>query len=261
VFSKIYVRLGYHKLKIQPLDIPTFITKYGLYEYTVMSFGLTNAPAFFMYLMNSVFMDYLNKFVVVFIDGILVYSHNEEEHDDHLRMVLQRLRDCQLYAKMRKCEFWISEVLFLGQIINRDGLAMDPKKVADILEWKAPRDVRGIKSFIGIARYYRCFIEGFSKIARPMTALLAKNVEFKWTPKCQVSFETLKKLTTAPVLIVPEVHKPFSVYCDASYTGLGCVLMQEGRVVAYSSRQLKIDERNYPTHDLELAALMHALKT
>jgi hypothetical protein len=261
VFSKIYVRLGYHKLKIQPLDIPTFITKYGLYEYTVMSFGLTNAPAFFMYLMNSVFMDYLNKFVVVFIDGILVYSHNEEEHDDHLRMVLQRLRDCQLYAKMRKCEFWISEVLFLGQIINRDGLAMDPKKVADILEWKAPRDVRGIKSFIGIAGYYRCFIEGFSKIARPMTALLAKNVEFKWTPKCQVSFETLKKLTTAPVLIVPEVHKPFSVYCDASYTGLGCVLMQEGRVVAYSSRQLKIDERNYPTHDLELAALMHALKT
>jgi hypothetical protein len=261
VFSKIYVRLGYHKLKIQPLDIPTFITKYGLYEYTVMSFGLTNAPAFFMYLMNSVFMDYLNKFVVVFIDGILVYSHNEEEHDDHLRMVLQRLRDCQLYAKLRKCESWISEVLFLGQIINRDGLAMDPKKVADILEWKAPRDVRGIKSFIGIAGYYRCFIEGFSKIARPMTALLAKNVEFKWTPKCQVSFETLKKLTTAPVLIVPEVHKPFSVYCDASYTGLGCVLMQEGRVVAYSSRQLKIDERNYPTHDLELAALMHALKT
>jgi hypothetical protein len=261
VFLKIYVRLGYHKLKIQPLDIPTFITKYGLYEYTVMSFGLTNAPAFFMYLMNSVFMDYLNKFVVVFIDGILVYSHNEEEHDDHLRMVLQRLRDCQLYAKLRKCESWISEVLFLGQIINRDGLAMDPKKVADILEWKAPRDVRGIKSFIGIARYYRCFIEGFSKIARPMTALLAKNVEFKWTPKCQVSFETLKKLTTAPVLIVPEVHKPFSVYCDASYTGLGCVLMQEGRVVAYSSRQLKIDERNYPTHDLELAALMHALKT
>jgi hypothetical protein len=261
VFLKIYVRLGYHKLKIQPLDIPTFITKYGLYEYTVMSFGLTNAPAFFMYLMNSVFMDYLNKFVVVFIDGILVYSHNEEEHDDHLRMVLQRLRDCQLYAKLRKCESWISEVLFLGQIINRDGLAMDPKKVADILEWKAPRDVRGIKSFIGIAGYYRCFIEGFSKIARPMTALLAKNVEFKWTPKCQVSFETLKKLTTAPVLIVPEVHKPFSVYCDASYTGLGCVLMQEGRVVAYSSRQLKIDERNYPTHDLELAALMHALKT
>jgi hypothetical protein len=128
---------------------------------------------------------------------------------------------------------------------------VDPNKVAAILDLKAPKDVRGIKSFIGMAGYYRCFIEGFSKIARTMIALLAKNVEFKWTPACQESFETLKnKLTIAPVLILPDVHKPFSVYCDASYTGLGCVLMHEGRVVAYSSRQLKIHEKNYPTHDL-----------
>jgi hypothetical protein len=141
-------------------------------------------------------------------------------------------------------------------------LAVDPKKVTTILDWKAPKDVRGIKSFIRMVGYYRRFIEGFSKIARPMIALLAKKVEFKWTPACQKSFETLKeKLTTAPVLILPDVHKPFSVYCDASYTGLGCVLMQEGRVVAYSSRQLKIHEKNYPTHDLELAAVVHALKT
>jgi hypothetical protein len=139
---------------------------------------------------------------------------------------------------------------------------VDPKKVVAILDWKAPRDVRGIKSFIGMAGYYRRFIEGFSKIARPMTALLAKKVEFKWTPECQESFETLKKkLTTTSVLILPDVHKPFSMYFDASYTGLGCVLMQEGRVVAYSSRQLKIHEKNYPTHDLELAAVVHALKT
>jgi hypothetical protein len=150
---------------------------------------------------------------------------------------LQRLRDCQLYIKLRKCELWISEILFLGHIINRDVLAVDPKKVATILDWKAPRDVRGIKSFIGMARYYRRFTEGFSKIARPMMALLAKKAEFKWTPACQESFETLKKkLTTTPVLILLDVHKPFSIYCDASYTGLGCVLMQEGRVVAYSSR-------------------------
>jgi hypothetical protein len=113
-----------------------------------------------------------------------------------------------------------------------------------------------------MASYYRCFIEGFSKIARPMTALLVKKDEFKWTPACQKSFKTLKeKLTTAPVLILPDVHKPFLVYCDASYIGLGCVLMQEGRVVAYSSCQLKIHEKNYPTHDLELAAVVHALKT
>jgi hypothetical protein len=179
-----------------------------------------------------------------------------------LKMVLQRLREHQLYAKLSKCEFWIHEVLFLGHIINQDGLAVDPKKVADILNWKAPKDVRGIKSFIGMAGYYRRFIEGFSKIARPMTALLAKKVEFKWTQKCQEAFEELKdRLTTAPVLVLPDVHKPFSIYCDASYTELGCVLMQEGRVVAYSSRQLKNHERNYPTHDLELAAVVHALKT
>jgi hypothetical protein len=264
VFSKIDLRSGYHQLRIWLSDIPkrTFITKYGLYEFMVMSFGLMNAPAYFMYLMNSVFMDYLDKFIVVFIDDILKYSQNEKEHEEHLRKVLQRLRDCQLYAKLSKCEFWISEVLFLGHIINWEGLAIDPKKVTTILDWKAPKDVRGIKSFIGMSSYYRRFIEGFSKIAKQMTALLAKKVEFKWTLACQKSFETLKeKLTTTPVLILPDVHKPFSVYCDASYTGLGCVLMQEGRVMAYSSRQWKIHEKNYPTHDLELAAVVHTLKT
>jgi hypothetical protein len=264
VFSKIDMRSGYHQLRIWPSDISktTFITKYGLYEFTIMSFGLTNALVYFMYLMNNVFMDYLDKFMVVFIDDILIYSQNEQEHEEHLRKVLQRLRDCQLYAKLSKCEFRISEVLFLGHIINWEGLVVDPKKVTTILDWKAPKDVRGIKSFIGMAGYYRRFIEGFSKLARPMTTLLAKKVEFKWTPACQKSFKTLKeKLTTAPVLILPDVHKPFSVYYDASYTGLGCVLMQEGRVLAYSSWQLKIHEKNYPTHDLELAAVVHALKT
>jgi hypothetical protein len=132
-----------------------------------------------MYLMNSVFMDYLDKFVVVFIDDILIYSQNEQEHEEHLRKVLQRLRDCQLYAKLSKCEFWINEVLLLGHIIYRERLDVDPKKVTTIFDWKAPKDVRGIKSFIGMVGYYRCFIEGFSKIARPMTALLEKKVEFK----------------------------------------------------------------------------------
>jgi hypothetical protein len=144
VFSKIDLRSGYHQLRIRASDIPkaAFITKYGLYEFTVMSFGLMNAPAYFMYLMNIVFMDYLDKFVVVFIDGILIYSQNEQKHEEHLRKVLQRLRDCQLYAKLSKCEFWISKVMFLGHIINREGLAVDPKKVAAIMDWKAPKDVR-----------------------------------------------------------------------------------------------------------------------
>jgi hypothetical protein len=194
VFSKIDLRSGYHQLRIRPSDIPktTFITKYGLYEFSVMSLSLTNAPAFFMNLMNSVFMDYLDKFVVVFIDDILIYSQSEEEHVNHLKMVLQRLREHQLYAKLSKCELWIDEVLFLGHIINKEGLAVDPKKVADILNWKAPTDARGIKSFIGMAEYYRRFIEGFSKIAKPMIALLGNKDEFKWTQKCQEAFEALK---------------------------------------------------------------------
>jgi hypothetical protein len=167
VFSKIDLRSGYYQLRIQPSDIPktAFITKYELYEFTVISFGLTNALAYFMYLMNSVFMDYLDKIVVVFIDDILIYSQNEQEHEEHLRKVLQRLRDCQLYAKLSKCEFWISEVLFLGHILNREGLAVDPKKVAAILDWKAPEDVQGIKSFIRMAGYHRCFIDDFSKLS------------------------------------------------------------------------------------------------
>jgi hypothetical protein len=157
VFSKIDMRSGYHQLRIRPSDIPktAFMTKYGLYGFTVMYFGLTNAPAFFMNLMNSVFMDYLDKFVVVFIDDILIYSQSEEEHVDHLKTILQRLREHQLYAKLSKCEFWIDEVLFLGHIINKDGLVVDPKKVADILNWKASIDARGIKSFIEMAGYYR----------------------------------------------------------------------------------------------------------
>jgi hypothetical protein len=166
MFSKIDMRSGYHQLRIRPSDIPktTFITKYGLYEFTVMSFGLTNATTFFMNLMNIVFIDYLNKFVVVFIDDILIYSQTKEEHADHLKMVLQRLREHQLYAKLSKCEFWIDEVLFLGHIIKKDGLTVDPKKVTDILNWKAPTYARGIKSFIGMARYYRRFMKGFERL-------------------------------------------------------------------------------------------------
>ncbi|WVZ66968.1 hypothetical protein U9M48_016118 [Paspalum notatum var. saurae] len=263
VFSKIDLRSGYHQLRIRPSDIPktAFTTHYGLYEYTVMSFGLTNAPAFFMYMMNSVFMDCLDKFVVVFIDDILVYSKDKGEHADHLRHVLQKLRDNQLYAKFSKCEFWIDEVPFLGHVISKGGVAVDPRKVQDVLNWKVPTTATEIRSFLGLAGYYRRFIEGFSKIAKPMTTLLGKNVKFEWTKGCQAAFEKLKKrLTTAPVLTFPDLHKTFSVYCDASRLGLGCVLMQEGKVIAYVSRQLKDSEKNYPTHDLELAAVVHALK-
>jgi hypothetical protein len=178
VFSKIDLRSGYHQLKIQECDIPKtgFILRYGLYEYTVMSFGLTNAPAYFIYLMNKVFIEYLDKFVVVFIDDILIYSKSEEEHEEHLRLVLQKLREHRLYAKLNECEFWMKQVAFLGHVISKGGIYVNPSKVQDVLSWNVPTSVSEIQSFLGLARYYRRFIEGFSKISKPMTELLEKLV-------------------------------------------------------------------------------------
>jgi hypothetical protein len=247
IFSKIDLRSGYHQLKIRAEDVPktAFTMRYGLYEFLVMSLGLTNAPAYFMNLMNKVFMEYLDQFVVVYIDDILVYSLNEETHEDHLRLVLQKLRDNQLYAKFSKCDFWLKEVAFLGHILTNGGIKVDPRKISEILNWKQPKDASKIRSFLGLAGYYRRFIEGFSKLVKPLTSLLEKGKEFKWDEACQKCFEELKKrLTTAPILVMPDIHKGFDVYCDASHLGLGCVLMQEGKVIAYASRQLRKHEKN-----------------
>jgi hypothetical protein len=263
VFSKIDLRSGYHQIKIRASDIPkiTFSTRYGLYVYLVMSFGLTNAPAYFMYLMNSVFMPELDKFVVVFIDDILVYSKNEDEHIEHLHIVLQRLRDHHLYAKLSKCDFWLREIKFLGHTISQDGISVDPEKVQEVMNWKPPTTVRQIRSLLGLAGYYRRFIPDFSRIAKLMTELLKKGVKYEWSQKCEDAFHTLRQhLTTAPVLAQHDNTKSFEVYCDASGTGLGCVLMQNNRVIAYASRAVRPHEQNYPTHDLELAAVVHALK-
>ncbi|WVZ97292.1 hypothetical protein U9M48_042841 [Paspalum notatum var. saurae] len=244
VFSKIDLRSGYHQMKIRPSDIPkTAFTRFGLYEYTVMSFGLTNAPSYFMNLMN--------KFVVVFIDDILIYSKTEEEHEEHLRLVLQKLREHKLYAKLSKCEFWLDQVPFLGHIVSKGGIMVDPSKVSSVMDWKVLEVVKEVRGFLGLTGYYRRFTESFSKIAKPMTSLLEKGVPFIWTKE---------RLTTAPVLTLPDLTKSFTMYCDASKEGLGCVLMQEGKVIAYASRQLRKHEVNYPTHDLELVAVVHALK-
>jgi hypothetical protein len=262
VFSKIDLRSGYHQIRICPEDVPktAFTTQYGLYEYLVMSFCLTNAPAHFMYLMNSVFMPELDKFVV-FIDDILIYSKTKEDHAEHLRIVLTRLREHQLYAKFSKCEFWLDTIPFLGHILSAKGVAVDPSKVKDILEWKPPTTVHQVRSFLGMAGYYRHFFLDFSKIAKPITELLKNHVKIVWSSECNKAFEELKRLlTTAPVLAQPDIEKSFDVYCDASGIGIGCVLMQEGCVIAYASRQLKRHEEHYPTHDLELATVVHALK-
>jgi hypothetical protein len=191
-----------------------------------MSFGLTNAPAHFMYLINSVFMPELDKFVVVFIDDILIYFKSEEEHASHHRFILQRLQDHQLNAKFSKWAFWLKEVMFLGHIISVEGIVVDPSKVKEVLDWKTLRLVTQIRSFIGLAEYYRRFSLNFSKIDKPMTQLLNKEAKFKWSPQYEEVFLTLKKLlTTAPVLAQPDIEKSFDVYCDASGTGIRKVLM------------------------------------
>jgi hypothetical protein len=181
VFSKTDLRSGYHQLRIQESDIPktASLTRYGLYEYAVMSFGLTNAPAYFMYLMNKVFMEYMDKFVVVFIYDILIFSKMEEEHKKHLRLVLEKLRSNQLYAKFSKCEFWLTEVTFLGHVISTGGVSVDPGKVRDVLNWMPPTNVLVVWSFLMLAGYYRWFIKDFSKVAKPMMKLLEKNKAFE----------------------------------------------------------------------------------
>jgi hypothetical protein len=238
VFSKINLRSGYHHLKIRECDIPkfAFVSRYGRYEYTVMSFGLTNAPTYFMCLMNNVFLDFLDKFVVVLIDDILVYSRSEEEHEEHLRLVLQKLQHHRLYAKLSKCEFWLKQVAILGHIVSNGGIYVDPSKIQDVLSWNMPTSVGDIRSFLGFTGYYRRFIEGFSRISKPTTELLQKDKKLKCSPTCEASFQELKKrMTTGPVLVMPNLEKPFSIYCDVSGQGLGCVLMHDGHVVAYAS--------------------------
>jgi hypothetical protein len=259
VFSKVNLRSGYHQVRVKEEDIPR--TCYGHYEFLVMSFGLTNAPAVFMDTMNKVFHDYLDQFIVVFIDDILIYSKTSKEHKEHLRKVLERLRSEKLYAKLEKCEFWLDSVSFLGHVISGKVVAVDPKKVKAVVEWTRPTSMFEIRSFLGLAGYYRRFIEGFSKLSGPLTALTRKNARFVWTDECEQCFQELKRrLVTAPVLALPTESGNFVVYNNASKKGLGCVLMQNSNVIAYASHQLKPYEQNYPTHDLELAAVVFALK-
>ncbi|GJZ33501.1 putative reverse transcriptase domain-containing protein [Tanacetum coccineum] len=248
---------------VQEEDIPNtaFRTRYGHYEFQVMPFGLTNAPAVFMDLMNRVCKPYLDKFVIVFIDDILIYSKNKEEHEEHLKQILELLKKEELYAKFSKCEFWIPKVQFLGHVIDSEGIHVDPAKIESIKDWTSPKSPTEIRQFLGLAGYYRRFIEGFSKIAKPMTKLTQKKVKFEWGDKQEAAFQLLKqKLCSAPILALPEGSEDFIAYCDASKKGLGAVLMQREKVISYASRQLKIHEKNYTTHDLELGAVVFALK-
>ncbi|GJX36034.1 putative reverse transcriptase domain-containing protein [Tanacetum coccineum] len=222
IYSKIDLRLEYHQLRVREQDIPkmAFRTWYGHYEFQVMPFGLTNTPAVFIDLMNRVCKPYLDKFVIVFIDDILIYSKDKKEHEEHLKAILELLKKEKLYAKFSKCNFRPLKVQFLGHVIDSRGIHVDPAKIESIKDWASPKTPTEIRQFLGLAGYYR----------------------------------------SAPILALPEGSEDFVVYCDASHKGLGVVLMQREKVIAYASRQLKIHEKNYTTHDLELGSVVFALK-
>nr|GFB89331.1 putative reverse transcriptase domain-containing protein [Tanacetum cinerariifolium] len=236
VYSRIDFRFGYHQLRVREKDISitAFRTRYGHYEFQVMPFRLTNAPVVFMDLMNQVFRPFLDKFVIMFIDDILIYSKNKEEHEEHLRIVLELLQKEKLYAKFSKCEFWLDYVKFLGHVINSQGVHVDPTKVEAIKNWTALKSPTKVRKFLGLAGYYR---------------------------RRRGSLSTIKdKLCSAPILALPKGSKDCVVYCDALLKGYGAVLMQREKVIAYASRQSRIHEENYMTHDLELGAVVFALR-
>ncbi|GJS76638.1 putative reverse transcriptase domain-containing protein [Tanacetum coccineum] len=211
--------------------------------------------------MNSVCKPYLDKFVIVFIDDILIYSRNKEEHADHLRIILELLKKEKLYAKFSKCNFWNSIVQFLGHVIDSQGIHVDPAKLEAVKNWASPTTPTEVRQFLGLAGYYQRFIEGFLKIAKSLTELTQKNKKYIWGENQESAFQLLKqKLCAAPILALPEGNDDFVIYCDASLQGLGAVLMQREKVIAYASRQLKPHEENYTIYDLELGAVVFALK-
>jgi hypothetical protein len=264
IFSNIDLRVGYHQVRIKEEDIhkAAFRTKYGHYEFVVLPFGLTNAPIVFMCLMNGIFRNYLDKFVMVFLDDILIYSKSEEDHEHHLRLVLQVWIEHQLYAKLSNFSFYQKKIHYLGHIISEQGIAVDPEKIEAIKGWPTPRNLSDVRSFMGLVGYYRRFIVGFSKIYHPITSFQNKGTKFEWTLKCEKNCNMLKELlTSAHVLNIVDPNEIFVVCTNKCKEGLGGVLTQNGHVIGYESKKIKEHERNYAMHDLELVSIVHAVET
>jgi hypothetical protein len=268
-FSKIDLRTGFYQILVKEADRhkTAFTTNEGLFEYNVLPMGLCNSPAIFMALMRKVFGDYINKFVIVFLDDIIIYSNSLEEHEQHLRLVMQKLRDYKLYAKESKTSLVMREVEFLGHYIGYKGLRVMDDKIKAIKEWPQPKNVREVKAFLGLAGYYRRFVKGFSEIALPMTELTktVTNKLMEWGVEQQNSFNAVKQaLQSAPILILPDTKKPFVVHCDASNYAIGAVLQQDQgnglQPIAYLSKKLSLAERKYPVHEQELFAIIEALE-
>ena len=268
IFSKLDLRWGYNNIRIKDGDEwkAAFRTRRGLFEPSVMGFGLTNAPATFQNMMNEIFKDLIDVFVIIYLDDILIFSDNKEDHVKHVQEVLKRLREHDLFCKPEKCEFFRKLVEYLGLIISKGRIAMDEGKVKAILEWPVPKNVKDIQAFLGFANFYRRFIEDFSGIVKPMTSLLRKDAPWKWTQAEEESFKTLKdRFTNAPVLVMPDMNKQFIVEADASDFATGAVLSQkqdDGKIhpIAFMSKSLNDAERNYEIYDKELLAVIRALE-
>ena len=264
IFSKVYLRSGYHQIRMKLGDEweTTFKTKFGLYEWLVMPFGLTNAPSTFMRLMNEVLRAFIGRFVVVYFDDILIYSRSLEEHLEHLRAVFIALRDARLFGNLGKCTFCTDRVSFLGYVVTPQGIEVDKAKIEAIESWPQPKTVTQVRSFLGLAGFYRRFVRDFSTIAAPLNELTKKDVPFLWGTAQEEAFSVLKdKLTHAPLLQLPDFNKTFELECDASGIGLGGVLLQDGKPVAYFSEKLSGPSLNYSTYDKELYALVRTLET
>jgi hypothetical protein len=265
-FSKIDLRSGYWQIPIDPSDVSetAFLTRYGHFEWLVLPFDLTNAPAAFMDLIHKIFRDLLDRGMVIFLDDILIYSKSAKEHERLLREVFTRLRDNQLFCKDSKCELWRTEVTFLGHVINKHGVSMEASKIEAVNLWLRPNDPSDIRAFLGLAGFYRRFIHRFSQIAAPMTDLLVKGANFEWLDRHEHAFQSLKvALTHAPILRPFDHDSPCTLDLDASDFAVGGVLLQatgpnDLRPVAFESKRLDRAERNYSAHDREQLALMHA---
>jgi hypothetical protein len=262
-FTSLDLRAGFHQIRLKPGEEykTTFQTHCGQYEFRVMAFGLTGAPGSFQGAMNSTLAPYLRKFVLVFCDDILIYSRSYEEHIHHIKLVLELLNRDHWKIKLSKCAFAQRQVSYLGYVISEKGVSTDPGKVSAISQWPTPTSAKELRSFLGLAGYYKKFVKGFGIISKPLTDLLKKNTLFIWTPIHQASFQALQTtLCTAPVLALPNFSKPFCIETDACGTGVGAVLLQEGHPLAYISKALGPKSQGLSTYEKEYLAIVMAVR-